>query len=136
MIVRRHFSYEPGAKIFRNSVFRLFSRTLLGRQYRVTDFLFSLPPFAPPERMQPIFNLAQSFVVEVETHPINPEEYRFLTEGDVLRCTNDCPPAPSFGNSIALQHVKESVRAARFRSQAAYMLERPIQTHQRLHLHL
>jgi hypothetical protein len=110
-IVRRHFSYEPGEKIFRNSVFRLFSCALLGCQYRVTDFFFSLPPFAPPVRIQRIFNLAQSFVVEVETHPIDPEEYRFLTEGDVLRWTNDCPPAPSFGNAVALQHVKDSLRA-------------------------
>jgi hypothetical protein len=104
-IVRRHFSYEPGEKIFRNSVFRLFSCALSGRRYRVTDFFFSLPPFAPPVRIQRIFNLAQSFVVEVETHPINPEEYRFLTEGDFLRWTNDCPPAPSFGSAVALQHV-------------------------------
>lgn len=104
-IVRRHFSYEPGEKIFRNSVFRLFSRALLARQYRVTDFFFSLPPFVPPARIQRIFKLAQSFVVEVETHPINPEEYRFLTEGDILRWTNDCPPAHGFGNSVALQHV-------------------------------
>ncbi len=105
MIVRRHFSHEPGEKIFRNSVFRLFSRALLGRKYRITDFFFSLPPFAPPLRIQRIFNLAQSFAVEVETHPVNPEEYRFLTEGDVLRWTNDYPPAPNFGNAVSLQHV-------------------------------
>ena len=105
MIVRRHFSYEPREKMFRNSVLRLFSCALLRRQYRVTDFFFSLPPFTPPVRIQRIFNLAQSFVVEVETHPINPEEYRFLTEGDILRWTNDCPPAPSFGNAVAMQRV-------------------------------
>jgi chitin disaccharide deacetylase len=106
-IVRRHFSYEPGEKILRNSVVRLFSSALLGRQYRVTDFLFALPPVAPPMRIQRIFNLAQSFVVEVETHPINPEEYRFLTEEDVPRWTNDCPPARSFGNAFARQHVED-----------------------------
>lgn len=104
LIVRRHFSYEPGEKIVRNSVFRLFSSTLLGRQYRVTDFFFSLPPFAPPLRIQRIFNFAHNFVVEVETHPLNPEEYQFLTEGSFLRWTNDCPPAPGFGNAVALQH--------------------------------
>ena len=102
-IVRRHFSYEPGEKIVRNSVFRLLSGALLGRKYRITDFFFSLPPFDPPMRIQRIFNLAKKFVVEVETHPVNPEEYRFLTEGDILRWTNDCPPAPSFGDAVALQ---------------------------------
>ena len=30
---------------------------------------------------------------------------RFLTEGDVPRWTNDCPPASSFGNAVALQRV-------------------------------
>jgi predicted glycoside hydrolase/deacetylase ChbG (UPF0249 family) len=104
MIVRRHFSYEPGEKVVRNSVFRLFSSALLSRHYRVSDFFFSLQPFAPLARTQRIFNFAQSFVVEVETHPINPEEYQFLTEGDGLRWTNDCPPAPNFGNALALRH--------------------------------
>jgi chitin disaccharide deacetylase len=101
-IVRRHFSYDPGEKIFRNSVFRVFSRALLGGRYRVTDFFFSLPPFSPALRMQRIFNLARRFVVEVETHPINPEEYQFLTDGGLLRFTTDCSPALSFGKTFAL----------------------------------
>jgi predicted glycoside hydrolase/deacetylase ChbG (UPF0249 family) len=100
-IVRRHFAYEPGEKTLRNSVFRLFSSALLGHRHKVTDFFFSLPPLEPMSRMRRIFNLAQSFVVELETHPINPEEYRFLTEGDVLRWTNNSLPAPSFGNTLA-----------------------------------
>jgi hypothetical protein len=104
-IVRRHFSYEPGEKIFRNSCFRLFSGIFLRRHYKITDFFFSLPPLTPPARMQRIFTLARSFVVEVETHPINAEEYRFLTKGDVLRWTNECPPAPAFGKTFALQRT-------------------------------
>lgn len=102
-IVRRHFSYEPGEKMLRNSFFRLYSRVLLGGRYRVMDFLFSLPPFAPAVRMQRMFNLARRFIVEMETHPINPEEYRFLTGGDLLRWTTDCPPAPTFGKAVTLQ---------------------------------
>jgi hypothetical protein len=104
-IVRRHFSYEPGEKMVRNSVFRLYSRALLGGRYRVMDFFFSLPPFAPAVRMQRMFNLARRFNVEVETHPINHEEYRFLTGGDLLRWTTDCPPALSFGKAVALQRA-------------------------------
>jgi hypothetical protein len=103
-IVRRHFSYEYGEKIFRNSIFRLLSSAMLSRHYRFTDFLFSLPPLAPTVRMQRIFNLTRSFVVEVETHPVNPEEYRFLTEADGFRWTNDFPPVPSFVDALALQH--------------------------------
>lgn len=104
-IVRRHFAYEPGEKILRNSFFRLFSKAFLGRRHRVTDFFFSLPPLEPLSRMRRIFQLAQSFVVELETHPTNPEEYRFLTEGDVLRWTNHSLPAPSFGAGAALKRV-------------------------------
>jgi predicted glycoside hydrolase/deacetylase ChbG (UPF0249 family) len=104
-IVRRHFSYEPGEKLVRNSVFRMFSRTLLSGRYRVTDFFFSLPPFASAVRMQRIFTLARRFVVEIETHPINPGEYRFLTEGDFRRWTGDCPPALTFAAASALQRA-------------------------------
>ena len=104
-IVRRHFSYEPGEKRLRNSVFRLYSRALLGGRYRLIDFFFSLPPFAPAVRMQRMFNLARRFIVEVETHPINPEEYRFLTRGDLLRWTTDCPHALTFGKAVALQRA-------------------------------
>jgi chitin disaccharide deacetylase len=104
-IVRRHFSYEPGEKLVRNSVFRLFSRTLLSGRYRVTDFFFSLPPFASAVRMQRIFTLARRFVVEIETHLINPGEYRFLTEGDFRRWTGDCPPALTFATASALQRA-------------------------------
>lgn len=107
-IVRRHFSYEPGEKIVRNLVFRLFSRTLLGGRYRLTDFFFSLPPFAPT-RMQWIFNLARRFVVEVEAHPNNLEEYRFLTTGELLHWTTGCSPALAFGKAVALARVQNSL---------------------------
>jgi hypothetical protein len=109
-IVRRHFSYEPGEKIFRNSVFRLFSRALLAGRYRVTDFFFSLPPLKPEVRLQRIFNLAQRSVVELETHPINPAEYRFLTGGDLIRWTMDCPSAVTFGRAAALQSAQDRLR--------------------------
>lgn len=104
-IVRRHFSYEPGEKMVRNSIFRLYSRALLRDRYQVTDFFFSLPPFAPYERLQRLFNLAQRFTVELETHPINPDEYQFLTGGGLLRWTTHCAPALSFGKAVALQRA-------------------------------
>jgi len=34
--------------------------------------------------------------VRVETHPVNLDEYRFLTEGGIRRCPGDIPVAPSF----------------------------------------
>ena len=109
-IVRRHFSYESGEKMLRNSVFRLYSGALLGGRYRVTDFFFSLPPLAPEVRLQRIFCLAQRSVVELETHPINAEEYRFLTGGDLIRWTMDCPPARNFSNALGQLKAKDGIR--------------------------
>jgi hypothetical protein len=104
-IVRRHFSYEPGEKMIRNSVFRLYCRLFLGHQYQVTDFFFSLPPLAPAARMQRLFDLAKRFTVELETHPINAAEYRFLTDGELLRWTSQCSPASRFSKAIAPQRA-------------------------------
>jgi chitin disaccharide deacetylase len=109
-IVRRHFSYDPGEKMLRNSVFRLYSRALLAGRYRVTDFFFSLPPLAPEVRLRRIFSLTQRSVVELETHPVNPEEYRFLTGGDLLRWTTLCPPAATFGKPAVLQSAQDRLR--------------------------
>jgi len=101
-IVRRHFSYEPGEKIVRNFTFRMFSSVFL-RRYRFTDFLFSLPPLSPAARMKRIFGVAKRFVVEVEAHPINPEEYQFLMGGDLLRWTAGERPSLAFSKALALQ---------------------------------
>ncbi|HYK87984.1 MAG TPA: ChbG/HpnK family deacetylase, partial [Acidobacteriota bacterium] len=96
ILVRRHFSYESGEKILRNAVFRQFTNILLARRHRRVDYFFSLPPLEPRVRLQWIFSLARQFAVEVETHPIHPEEYRFLMGGDVFHWTGDCPIASSF----------------------------------------
>ncbi len=95
-LVRQHFSYEPGEKAIRNRIFRRITRAMLARRYRAVDFLFSLPPLGPPSRLQMIFMLAREFAVEVETHPINPAEYKFLMQGELFRWTGDCPVATSF----------------------------------------
>jgi predicted glycoside hydrolase/deacetylase ChbG (UPF0249 family) len=95
-LVRQHFSFESGEKALRNRVFRQLTRVALARRYRVVDFFFSLPPLEPPNRLKRIFSLAGQFVVEMETHPVNPKEYLFLTGGDIFRCAGDCPIAPRF----------------------------------------
>lgn len=94
--VRRNFSFLPGEKSLINRLYRLGVDALLARRYAQTDYFFSLPPLAPPERLRRIFSLAKDFVVEVETHPINPEEHRFLAGGEVFRWLGDVPVAPRF----------------------------------------
>lgn len=84
-IVRRSFSFERGEKSLWNRLYRRIVDRRLARRHRLVDFLFSLPPLEPSDRLRTIFSLARKFVVEVETHPVELEEYRFLTEGGILR---------------------------------------------------
>lgn len=50
----------------------------------MTDFFFSLQPIAPASRLKQLFSLAHHSVVEVESHPVNDDEYQLLT-GDGRR---------------------------------------------------
>ncbi len=95
-LVRRNFSFQPGEKGSWNRLYRRIVDRMLARRHRVTDFFFSLPPLEPPSRLQRIFSLARQFTVEMETHPVNPDEYRFLTEGEIFRRAGDLSIAPRF----------------------------------------
>jgi len=96
IIVRRNFSFLPGEKGFFNRRYREVEDQLLAKRYRVVDFFFSLAPLEPKERLQRLFSLARQHVVELETHPVNPEEHRFLMGDDVLRWAGDQPIASNF----------------------------------------
>ncbi len=87
-IVRRNFSFEPDEKGYLNRLYRRRIDRRLARRHRVTDFFFSLPPLEPPSRVARIVALARDHVVEVETHPVNPDEYRFLVEGRLSQRIN------------------------------------------------
>jgi predicted glycoside hydrolase/deacetylase ChbG (UPF0249 family) len=93
-LVRRNFSFQPGEKSPWNRVYRSVVDRILARRHRLLDFFFSLVPLELPGRLQRIFSLARQFVVEVETHPVHPDEYRFLTEGHIFRQTADVRIAP------------------------------------------
>jgi len=88
-IVRRNFCFQAGEKSLPNRLFRWFIDRRLARRHSLTDFFFSLPPLEPPERLQRIFELARRFVIELETHPVNPAEYRFLAGGEIFRALGD-----------------------------------------------
>ena len=95
-IVRRNFSFQAGEKSLGNRLFRRFIDHILARRHRLVDFFFSLAPIEPPERLQRIFSLARNFTVEIETHPINADEYRFLTGGEMFRMLGDLQIALRF----------------------------------------
>lgn len=95
-IVRRNFSFGEGEKSWLNRQYRGAIDRVLQRRHRVTDYFFSLPPLEPAERVNRIFSLGQASTVEVETHPINPDEYRFLTGDDIRRLAREIPIASGF----------------------------------------
>jgi len=99
-VVRRNFSFQPGEKSLANRMYRRFVDGILHRRHELVDFMFTLPPLEPPDRLQRIFVLARQFAVEVEAHPVNPQEYQFLTEGEVFRRTGDLPIASRFVDSL------------------------------------
>ncbi len=83
-IVRRNFSFGPGEKGAINRWYRDRQDKRLAQRHRMTDFFFSLPPLEPRLRLKRIFTLALQFDVEVETHPVNAEEYHFLMNGELM----------------------------------------------------
>jgi hypothetical protein len=96
-LVRRNFSFQSGEKSFLNRLYRRAVDHVLARRHRLTDFLFCLQPLTPASRLQKIFSLANESTVEVETHPMNQEEYEFLVGGEIFRWTRDLSIAPCYG---------------------------------------
>jgi YdjC-like protein len=93
-LVRRNFSFQPGEKSPWNRLYRKAVDHMLARRHHLLDFFFSLVPLEAPGRLQRVFGLARRFAVEVETHPVHQEEYRFLTEGHIFREARDVRIAP------------------------------------------
>ena len=102
-IVRRSFSFQRGEKSLVNILYRRVVDRMLARRHRLVDHFFSLAPLEPPIRLQRIFALARQGVVEVETHPVGHEEYRFLTDGEIFRRTRGVRMTP-FSGVLAQMH--------------------------------
>jgi predicted glycoside hydrolase/deacetylase ChbG (UPF0249 family) len=84
-LVRRSFSFAKGEKSMANRLYRQFVDARLASRHRLTDYFFSLEPLEPASRLQQVFALARDFVIELETHPVNLDEHRFLAGGEILR---------------------------------------------------
>lgn len=94
-VVRRNFSFRPGEKSGLNRAYRRLIDGRLARRHRLQDFLFSLAPLEPAARLDRIFELSRTHVVELETHPVQPDEYRFLMDGDIVRRMEGIRIAPA-----------------------------------------
>jgi hypothetical protein len=88
-IVRRNFSFESGEKSIWNRYYRGAIDHCLARRHFLADYFFSLVPLVPESRLKRIVSLAREFVIEVEVHPVNQDEYQFLMEGGVSRLDRD-----------------------------------------------
>lgn len=104
--VRRNFSFQSGEKSFFNRLYRRRVDRRLATRYRLTDFFFSLQPLQPPSRLERVFSLAHQFKVEVETHPIQPQEYEFLVGEEIRRRTDKCGIAEGYSGSQRVSIVK------------------------------
>lgn len=94
-IVRRNFTFAPGEKGTINRSYRRWQDRGLARHHRMTDFFFPLPPL-DPHRLQAICCLASRFNVELETHPVNAREYKFLMGGELTRCAGNLAVARGY----------------------------------------
>jgi chitin disaccharide deacetylase len=92
-IVRRSFSFQSGEKSRVNRLYRGAIDRILAKRHSLADLFFSLPPLEPAERLNRIFSLAAHYVVEVESHPVNPGEYKFLAGGEIFRQAGEVPIA-------------------------------------------
>jgi predicted glycoside hydrolase/deacetylase ChbG (UPF0249 family) len=95
-IIRRNFSFHRSEKWWANRFYRQAVDALLARRHRLTDFFFSLAPLRPSDRLDRIFALARRSVVEMETHPVNSDEYRFLVGGEIFRRRENRPIPTNF----------------------------------------
>ena len=95
-LVRRNFSFQPGEKSLVNRLYRKAIDSRLARRHRIVDCLFTLAPLDARARLERIRLLAQTQIVEVETHPVNSDEYKFLTGDAVNRWIGSTPIASGF----------------------------------------
>src|SRR5215469_2158613 len=93
-IVRRNFSFERGEKNLWNRLYRKAVDHRLSRRHRLVDYFFSLAPLEPPHRLRRIYSLASQSVIELETHPVQLEEYRYLAGGAIFHEIGDVRIVP------------------------------------------
>jgi len=92
--VRRNSSFQWGERSFANAFYRKAVDSILSRRHLLTDYLFSLEPLEPPDRLQRIYKLARESAVELETHPDRPAEHQYLVGGELFRQIGDVRLAP------------------------------------------
>ncbi len=96
ILVRRNFTFPPNEKGRLNRFYRAYIDRQVAKRNRVVDYLFQVVPIEPMERLRRIFTLANSAVVELETHPVLGDEYQFLSSGKFFSELNGVEIASGF----------------------------------------
>jgi hypothetical protein len=100
-VVRRNFYFRPGEKGIVNRTYRRIVDSVLAKRHRLADYLFSIQPLGQPGRLGAILSLARQHVVEMETHPVQPDEYDFLASDAIPR-----PVIHTFHEGLSAHHVQ------------------------------
>jgi predicted glycoside hydrolase/deacetylase ChbG (UPF0249 family) len=94
MIVRRNFYFEQGERSQWNRIYRRMVDNSLAKRHRLVDYFFSVSPIQPVERLLRFYALANDHIVEMETHPVLPEEYDYLIQGEFRRHVGEVRISP------------------------------------------
>jgi hypothetical protein len=101
--VRGTYSFERGEKSIWNRLYRRDVNRRLASRHQLDDFTFTLKLAEPASRLQRIFGLARQFVVELQVHPYEPDEYQYLQGGEIFRQVGDLriarPPILTHGRT-------------------------------------
>jgi predicted glycoside hydrolase/deacetylase ChbG (UPF0249 family) len=103
-VVRRSFSFRPGEKSLANRTYRAWVDRKLAQRHGLADYFFALDLLEPRVRLLEKLSYAREFNVEIETHPVNRQEYEFLRSGELFRVCDDIPVARRY----ALTAVSEA----------------------------
>ncbi len=95
-IVRRNLTFKCGEKIFLNRLYRRAQDHCLARRHRLADYFYDLHPVEPAARLRKVFALGALFDVEIQTHPIRDEEYRFLMDGEIRQFAGEAQVAKGY----------------------------------------
>ncbi len=94
-IVRPNFSFIRAEKSLLNRLYRRGQDRLLGRRHRLADLFFDLLPI-DTRRLRRIAALSRTGNVEIETHPADQEQYRFLMSGELAAICRDAEIARGY----------------------------------------
>jgi hypothetical protein len=107
IIARRNLSFRCGEQGLVDHAYRRWLDYVLSQRHRMTDYFYRIPPVEPRSRMAEIFANAVDYSVELETHPVDDEDYEFLMEGGLASCLGDLEVARGYSLPCAATGLEQ-----------------------------